>query len=76
MKSFHRFLLAQRVDGDLPFAVDVQRLAVRDEHGQPGQEPIVSATSAAASSRCSKLSSTSSSRLSRTAADKVSEPSA
>ena len=33
-EQLHRFPLAQRVDRDLPLAVDVQRLAARHEHGQ------------------------------------------
>ena len=76
-EQLHRLPLAQRVDGDLPLAADVQRLTARHEHRQPRAAPIVSATPAAAASRCSKLSSTSSSRLSPTVAARVSfEPSA
>ena len=33
-EELYRFLLAQRIDGDLPLTVDVQRLAARDEHRQ------------------------------------------
>ena len=33
-EEIDRFPLPQRVDGDLPLAVDVQRLAARDEHRQ------------------------------------------
>ncbi len=33
-EEFDRFSLWQRIDGDLPLAVDVQRLAARDEHRQ------------------------------------------
>ena len=33
-EELDRFPVAQRVDGDLPLAVDVQRLPARDEHGQ------------------------------------------
>jgi hypothetical protein len=29
------FALSQRVDRDLPLSVDVERLAARDEHGEP-----------------------------------------
>ena len=33
-EEIDRFPLSQRIDGDLPLAVDVQRLAARDEHRQ------------------------------------------